>query len=176
MMPFRRRREQRTDYKKRLALVRSGKTRLVIRRSLDNIIIQFIGFDETGDKTILTAVSSVLKKKNWKHSCGNIPASYLTGLLAGKAAKKKNIDNAVLDMGLQINTKGSRIYAALKGVIDAGVNVPADKEIFPSEDRIKGKHISNYASKAAGNQFSKVKASDIEENFNEVKEKILNEA
>jgi large subunit ribosomal protein L18 len=38
-------------------------------------------------------------------------------------------------------------------VIDSGVNVPYSKEILPSEDRIKGKHISEEISK----QFEDVK-------------------
>ena len=31
--------------------------------------------------------------------------------------------------------------AALKGVIDAGLDVPADSETFPSESRINGEHL-----------------------------------
>ena len=32
--------------------------------------------------------------------------------------------------------------AALKGVIDAGLKVPANKETFPSDDRINGEHLT----------------------------------
>ncbi|MCD6477365.1 MAG: 50S ribosomal protein L18 [Candidatus Aenigmarchaeota archaeon] len=174
-MMFRRRREKKTNYRRRLGLVKSGRTRLVIRKSLKNMVIQFIDYNEKGDQTLLTVNSKLLKKKGWKYSTGNVPSSYLLGLLAGTMAKKKNITDAILDIGLQRSTKGSRIYAALKGVIDAGVNVPADESIFPSEERIKGKHISDYTSKASGNQFSKLKPTDIEANFNETKERILNE-
>ena len=138
---FKRRREKKTKYKKRLALLKSGETRLVIRRSLSNISVQFIDYKPEGDKTIVSAFSSELKKLGWNRT-GNIPAAYLTGLLAGKRAKDKKIEEAVLDLGLQTSTKGSRLYAALKGVLDAGVNVPHSKEILPIEERIKGKHIS----------------------------------
>lgn len=156
LVPFRRRREDKTNYRKRLALLKSKKTRLVIRRSLSNISVQFINFMPEGDQTIAEANSTELKKLGWVRT-GNVPASYLTGLLAGKKAKNKKVEEAVLDMGLQISTKGSRIYAALKGVLDSGIKVPCSEEILPSEDRIRGKHISR----------------DLEKQFDEVKNKIV---
>ena len=53
----RRRREGKTDYRKRLCLLRSGKTRLVVRKSLKNTQIQFVQYKEDGDKIILAASS-----------------------------------------------------------------------------------------------------------------------
>ena len=156
LVPFKRRRENKTNYRKRLALLKSKKTRLVIRRSLSNISVQFINFVPEGDQTVAEANSTELKKLGWVRT-GNVPASYLTGLLAGKKAKNKKIEEAVLDMGLQISTKGSRIYAALKGVLDSGIKVPCSEEILPSEDRIKGRHISK----------------DLEKQFEEIKNKIV---
>lgn len=150
--PFKRRLKKKTNYKKRLALLKSGKTRLVIRKSLSNISVQFINYKPEGDETVVSANSVELKKFGLKHG-GNLPAAYLTGLLAGKRAKEKNIKEAVLDIGLQTSTKGSRIYAALKGVLDSGINVPHSKEILPAEDRIKGKHISEAIEK----QFEEIK-------------------
>jgi len=141
LIHFKRRREKKTNYRKRLALIKSEKIRLVIRKSLSNISVQFIDYKPNGDSTIASATSTELKKFGWDRT-GNLPAAYLTGLLAGKKAKNKKIEEAILDLGLQTSTKGSRIYAALKGVLDAGINVPHSKEILPSEDRIKGKHIS----------------------------------
>jgi large subunit ribosomal protein L18 len=141
LMPLKRRREKKTNYKKRLALLKSGKIRLVIRKTLSNISVQFINFDSKGDQTIVSAFSTELRKLGWNRT-GNVPAAYLTGLLAGKRAREKKIGNAVLDLGLQSSTKGSRLYAALKGVLDSGINVPHSEDILPSEDRIKGKHIS----------------------------------
>jgi large subunit ribosomal protein L18 len=137
----RRRRERKTDYKKRLALIKSGEIRVVIRRRLKNISVQFINFDQNGDKTIAFASSQELKKFGWKFNTGNIPAAYLTGLLAGKKAKVKR---AILDIGLQTSSKGSRIYAALKGVIDSGIIVNHSNEILPTDNRIKGLHISEH--------------------------------
>jgi len=152
IIKFKRRIEKKTYYKKRLALLKSGKVRLVIRKSLSNISVQFVNFKPEGDETIASAVSAELKKFGWNRS-GNIPAAYLTGLLAGKKAKEKNVTEAVLDFGLQTSTKGSRIYAALKGALDAGINIPHSKDILPSDDRIRGKHISEEISK----QFDDVK-------------------
>jgi len=156
LIQFKRRREDKTNYRKRIALLKSGKTRLVIRRSLSNITVQFVDFIPNGDKTVACATSTELKKLGWNRT-GNVPASYLTGLLAGKKAKDKKVEEAILDMGLHISTKGSRIYAALKGVLDSGIKVPCSEEILPSDDRIKGKHISK----------------DLEKQFDDVKNKIV---
>jgi large subunit ribosomal protein L18 len=78
----------------------------------------------------------------------------LTGLLAGKRARDKKVKEVVLDLGLQTSTKGSRIYAALKGVLDAGIKVPHSEKILPDEDRIKGVHISENTVK----QFEEVRS------------------
>ncbi|MBU5575290.1 MAG: 50S ribosomal protein L18 [Candidatus Aenigmatarchaeota archaeon] len=156
-IPHRRRREQKTDYRKRLALLKSKLPRAVIRKSLSHMNVQIIEYNKNGDKTLVGVKSNILKKFNWNFGTGNIPAAYLTGLLAGKKAIKAGIKKAVLDIGLQTSTKGSRIYAALKGLLDAGIEIPHDEKILPSEDRISGAHIKNFDLKT----------------FTEVKEKIL---
>jgi len=159
IIAHRRRREQKTNFKRRLALIKSGKPRMVVRKSLEGMSIQFVQFNRDGDKTLCGAVAQELKKSGWSFSLGNTPAAYLTGLLAGKKAKRNNITEAVLDIGMQTSTKGSRLYAALKGVVDAGVDVPHDKEMFPSDDRILGKHIKG--------------AEGLTKNFEETKNKIM---
>lgn len=143
VVKHRRRREKKTNYRKRLALLKSGKVRVVVRKSVKHMRVQFVKYDEKGDKTIVQTFSKELAKYGWNHYCGNVPAAYLTGLLAGLKAKKSGIKEGILDIGLQTSTKGSRIYAALKGVLDAGIHVPHSEEILPSEDRIYGKHISD---------------------------------
>jgi len=159
-MPHKRRLEGKTNYKKRLGLVRGGKTRVVIRKSLDNISVQFVDYKKDGDVIKASAASVTLEKLGWKAARGNIPAAYLTGLLAGLRAKKAGVKEAILDLGLQRNTKGSRLYAALKGVLDAGVSVPHDAGILPDEKRISGQHIAAYVSslKDLPKQFAEVKA------------------
>ncbi len=138
-VPFRRRREGKTNYKKRLALLKSGKPRVVVRKTNSKMIIQIIEYHPDGDTIPVAAVSTKLKKYGWNHSVKNIPASYLTGLLAGKQAVDNGIDEAVLDIGIRVPVKGGNIFAALKGLIDSGVDVPHGEGIFPSEDILKGK-------------------------------------
>ncbi len=143
----RRRREGRTNYKKRLELLKGRQDRLVIRKTNKHIIMQLVRYSPDGDQVLLTANSKELEKKGWKHSLKSIPAAYLTGLIAGKKAKEKKAASAILDIGLYSPLKGSRIYAALKGAIDSGLKIPAGKEIFPGEKRLKGEHIASYLEK-----------------------------
>ncbi len=137
---FRRAREGRTDYKKRIGLLKSNLPRLIIRKSNKQILTQIVLFDIKGDKIIAQASSSELKKLGWKHSLKNISASYLTGLLIGKKALEKKVPEAILDIGFYTATKGAKLFAVLKGVIDAGLKINHDPKVFPSEDRIAGKH------------------------------------
>lgn len=160
IMPHRRRREQRTDYKQRLRLLKSRKPRLVIRASVNSITCQIVLHDSKGDRTLVSASSLELKKHGWKGHTGNLPAAYLTGFLCGQKAKKQKVKEAILDMGLHISVKGSRIYASLKGAIDSGLDIPHSAEILPPEDRIKGTHISNYA-----NLLKKEKPQEYEKRF-----------
>jgi large subunit ribosomal protein L18 len=138
----RRRREGRTDYRIRLKLLRSGKTRLVVRKSLKNTQIQFINYKEDGDNIVVSANSKELKNKyNWKYSTSTTPAAYLTGVLAGKRAKEKGINDCILDIGRYPASTGSKIFAVVKGIIDAGLDCPHSEEKLPKEDRIMGKHL-----------------------------------
>ena len=138
-VPFRRRREGRTDYRTRLALLKSGETRLVVRRTSQNIIVQFVDRATDGDAIQATAVAQELKKLGWEGSPKNTPAAYLTGLLAGKRAAAAGVASAVLDIGRHVPSKGSRVFAALKGVKDAGIEVAAgDEDIYPSAERLNG--------------------------------------
>jgi large subunit ribosomal protein L18 len=164
-MPFRRRREGKTDYKRRLRLLLSKKPRLVVRKSLKYIRAQIVEFNKKGDRTLVFAISKQLKNFGWNYSCDNLPASYLTGLLVGKRALEKGVKEAVLDLGLNPSTKGSRIYACVKGALDAGLKVNVSEEVLPSEERIKGMHISTYIQKFK----------NIPEDFEVVKKKILGE-
>lgn len=59
---FRRKREGRTDYKKRLKMLVSSIPRLVVRRTNKSIIVQVVEYSENGDKVIITANGSELKK------------------------------------------------------------------------------------------------------------------
>jgi large subunit ribosomal protein L18 len=140
-VPFRRRREGRTDYRHRVALIKSGSPRAVVRKSNKNMRIQFIDYLDKGDVVLAAAVSVELTEFGWTASGKSTPGAYLTGFLAGKRAKKKGIEEAVLDLGLRKPTKGAAIFAALKGMLDAGIEIPHSDEMLPSDDRINGKHM-----------------------------------
>jgi large subunit ribosomal protein L18 len=183
--PYRRRREGKTDYKARKALVLSGKPRLVIRGTLKNVIAQIVVAKPEGDKTLVSAHSRELAKKyGWKASRGNLPAAYLTGFLCGSKAKAKGIEEAVSDIGLHSPSKGARIFATLKGVLDAGINIPHGEEKLPNEERIKGEHVVNYAKDLASDheqyqaRFSKyleqkTSPETLADSFEEVKKSIV---
>ncbi len=179
-VPYRRRREGKTNYKDRLNHLLSLKPRLVIRSTTKNIIVQIVEYHPDGDLTKAKVKSGVLHKYGWKFSTGNIPASYLTGLLAGKVALSAGVKEGIADFGLKSKIHGSKIYAALKGVVDSGFKVPHSESCFPTEERIKGNHIQNYASnlKEGSNQFglyykNKLDPANIEQMFEETKKKIL---
>jgi large subunit ribosomal protein L18 len=143
-----RRRDGITDYRKRLALLKSGDTRIIVRNSLKNIRVQFIDYDERGDKILVSALGSELASKySWKHSTSNTPAAYLTGLLAGQRAIDAGINKGVLDIGRRIPVKGSKVFAALKGVLDAGVQCMHDEGKLPDDNRLLGKHIDDKTEK-----------------------------
>lgn len=154
-IPYRRKREGKTNYKKRLEMLKSRQHRLVIRRTNKHIVLQVTGYDPDGDKVVVGVSSKALEGMGWTHSAKNLPASYLTGLLLAKKAQEKGVKNAILDLGLQTPLKGSRLYAALKGAIDGGLDVPASEEVFPSEDRLKGSHV---ADEKVQESFTKLKA------------------
>jgi len=140
---FKRHRLGITDYRKRRKLLKSGKVRAVVRRSLKYIRVQFIQFKEEGDVVLASAISSDLAKYGWKETPKDTtPAAYLTGLLAGKRAKERGIEECIADIGRYNPSKGSRVFAAIKGIIDAGIKCPADESIFPEKDRLFGKHLS----------------------------------
>lgn len=140
-LPFRRRREGKTDYRHRAALIKGGVPRAVVRRSNRNIRVQFVDFTAKGDVVLASAVSTELAELGWTGSGKSTPGAYLTGLLAGKRAKEKGVGEAVLDIGLREPTKGAVVFAALKGILDAGVDVPHSDKMLPTNDRLTGKHM-----------------------------------
>jgi large subunit ribosomal protein L18 len=153
----RRRREGRTNYRKRLGLLRSGKVRIVVRKSLKNTRVQFVDYKEGGDNILASADSKELTNKyNWKFSTSTTPAAYLTGILAGKRAKDKGIDKCILDTGRHPPITGSKIFASIKGVIDAGIECPYNEEKIPKEDRITGKHLDKDIMPAVNDIKSKI--------------------
>ena len=183
-IPYRRKREGKTNYTKRLKLLLSKKPRLVVRLTNTQVIAQLIEFSIKGDKVLVGVNSSSLKELGWNYSFKNRPAAYLTGLLLGKKAIGKGLEGAILDTGFKLLLKKGRLTAFFKGVIDSGLSVPyGSEEIFPDEETIAGKPIQDYAVKVKENKeiydklFSKylkenANPEKITEEFNKVKAKI----
>ena len=139
----RRRREGKTDYRRRLGLLKSGKTRIVVRRSLTQVRVQFVEYTEQGDRILASAMASdLVSGYKWKHSTSNTPAAYLTGLLAGKKALAAGITEGVFDLGRQVPVRGCKVFAAIKGVHDAGIDCYVSEEKLPDENRLLGEHIN----------------------------------
>jgi large subunit ribosomal protein L18 len=183
-IPHRRKREGKTSYKRRLALLKSGQSRLIIRKSLNTITTQIINYSPDGDRVVVTATSKDLQKMGWKMHTANIPSAYLTGLLLGVRAKKSNISKGVLDLGLQTPRMKGKLFAVIKGALDAGMDLNCGEEAFPDENRITGKHIAEYAANLKqdqekyNKQFSRyikegANPEDITRSFEDAKNKIL---
>ncbi len=139
---FRRRREGKTDYRVRLRLLKGGVPRAVVRLSSRRVRVALVDYDPTGDRVLAAADSSeLLGLKFPAASAASTPAAYLTGYLAGLRAKAAGTEEAIFDAGLRHPTPGGRLSATLKGLLDAGVELPHGAEGFPAADRLSGAHL-----------------------------------
>ena len=170
---MRRRREVRTDYHQRLRLLKSGKPRLVARKSNNNVTAQLVATGPNGDETLASAQATDLTEYGWEAPTGNLPAAYLTGYLAGVRAREAGLTEAVLDIGLNAATNGSKVFAVQEGAIDAGLNVPHNETVFADWQRTRGQHIADYAAQREeplyGGAFD---ATELPEHFDDVLESI----
>jgi large subunit ribosomal protein L5e len=190
----RRRRENKTDYAQRRALVKQDKDkynthkyRFVVRRTNTKIICQIAYSTISGDRILCQAMSTELPRYGITIGLKNYAAAYATGLLlARRLLKQVGMDTAFvgkekatgdefhvsddfegerrpfkafLDCGLYRTTVGARIFGALKGACDGGIDIPHSVKRFPGYsgegkdgeydakvhlERILGKHVSNY--------------------------------
>jgi large subunit ribosomal protein L18 len=141
---FNRRIRNQTDYKKRLNLLKSKMVRVVVRKSNNNTLVQFVKSNIAEDIIISGAKSNNLIKLGSKIHTGNLVSAYLTGYLAGKrflVSNKKS--ECILDIGLNRKLYGTKIYSALKGVVDSGVVVKHSTVVFPSQERLNGEHLKS---------------------------------
>lgn len=175
----RRRAEALTNYKRRLALVKGGSDRLVVRKTNRGVIIQIVHYEEDGDRIIKTVRSGELSKYGWSPRC-NIPTAYLSGMLMGKRFGDRNSE-LVLDIGLYKPIKDSVVFAAAKGFIDSGMSLRGNIEF--DSGRLSGSHIADFAGKVSEDegryksQFSKYREVGLDlgkmaEMFEEAKERI----
>jgi len=178
---YRRKRSGKTDYRRRVRMISGFDTRIVVRRTLGGLLLQVAEYGNTGDKVTHSVRSQDLKKLGWNYDPKNLPSAYLAGYKLGKMIGNKEI---IADIGETKSVGGGRIYAALKGLVDAGVALRVSEEVLPPMNRINGSHIAAYAKhlkekgeKIYQKQFgAAVKRGAIPENivkaFAETKEKI----
>jgi large subunit ribosomal protein L18 len=180
-LAFKRRREGKTDYGARLNLIGLDKSRLVVRITNQHTIAQIVNVGENGDETVISAHSKELQKLGWLGSGKNTSAAYLTGFLLAKKALEAGVKKAVLDIGLQTNTKGAKIYATLKGAVDGGLNVPHNDKVLPTDERIRGEHVASYAESLSDEEAEKrfsgyikngLSPKDLPDHFESIKQKI----
>jgi large subunit ribosomal protein L5e len=164
----------------------SKKYRLVVRRTCSKIICQIIYSTMSGDRVFCAAESTELKRHGLTAGLTNYSAAYCTGLLIARRLLKQvglgdiykantNIDGnlytvehneeadrrpfkALLDVGINATTTGARIFGALKGACDGGLNVPHTAKRFPGYKRAKTQVTNNKRGKA-------VEAEKIESSF-----------
>jgi len=170
---MRRRREARTDYHQRLRLLKSGKPRLVARKSNTAIRAQLVETGPEGDRTVASATSNDLEEYGWEAPTGNMPAAYLTGLLAGLRALDAGIEAAVLDIGLNSPTPGSKVFAVQEGAIDAGLEIPHNDDVLAEWPRTRGEHIAEYAEQEGGLYSGDFDATELPVHFDELRETLL---
>ena len=156
----------------------SKKYRLVVRRTNARIITQVIFSTMTGDRVFCTADSFELRAHGLTAGLTNYSAAYATGLLLARRLLKQvkladiyapnstvdgdyynsfeNIEDdkrpfkALLDVGIARTTTGARIFGALKGACDGGINVPHNTKRFPGYTRAQIKQVVNKRGKATG--------------------------
>ncbi|WP_299237345.1 50S ribosomal protein L18 [Natronomonas sp.] len=174
-VPMRRRREARTNYHQRLRLLKSGKPRLVARKSNSQTRAQLIVTGPQGDETVVSAASNDLETFGWEAPTGNLPAAYLTGFLAGKRALAAGLGEAVLDIGLNTATPGNKVFAVQEGAIDAGLEVPHNEDVFADWERTRGGHIAAYAEQEDGLYGGDFDATELPTHFDEVRERMEDE-
>lgn len=137
-----RRKSHQTDYGKRLKLLKSERPRLVFRKTNSAVIVQYVESVAAQDKAVFGVTSKALLKHGWpeafKGSLKSIPAAYLTGYLVAKKIAKEKLTTPIVDLGMQRTLYKTRVYAFIKGLIDAGLEVNCKEEAFPEDERISG--------------------------------------
>jgi len=137
---FKRRAKRKTDYEARERMLMGNVPRLIIRRTNRYIIAQIAESKAAQDKVMSHTLSKEIIKYGYpeKYSMKNLAAAYLTGFLAASKIGKK-VKKGILDLGMHKSTKGNRLYAALKGAIDGGMDIPHSEKMLPTMEMIKEK-------------------------------------
>lgn len=160
------------------------KYRLIVRFSNKDITCQVAYSRIEGDMILCAAYSHELPQYGVKVGLTNYAAAYCTGLLlARRLLKKLGLDQlyvgctevtgeeynveavedgpaafrCYLDVGLMRTTTGARVFGAMKGAVDGGLNIPHSTKRFPGYDaetkefnaevhrkHIFGQHVADY--------------------------------
>ena len=120
-----RRKENKTDYSKRISLLKSNFPRIVFRKTNRYVVAQYITSKEAQDRIEEGVTSKDLIEYGWpkdfEGSLKTLPASYLTGLLIGTRIHRKKMKKAIADSGLhEINLATARRVDS--SVEEEGVN------------------------------------------------------
>jgi large subunit ribosomal protein L18 len=153
----RRRRENKTDYLKRLKLLKGEKPRIVFRKTNKYVTAQYVESEEAQDKIIFGTSSKDLLKYSWpesaKGSLKSITATHMLGYLIGKKIKKEKLETPIIDFGMMRVLHKTKVFAFIKGLIDSGLEISSKEEAFPEKERILGEHLKNKV------DISKIKSS-----------------
>ncbi|GMP78810.1 hypothetical protein CsSME_00034605 [Camellia sinensis var. sinensis] len=132
------------------------KYRFVVRFTNKDIIAQIISASIAGDMVLASAYAHELPRYGLEVGLTNYAAAYCTGLLlARRVLKKLEMDDeyegnveatgedfsvepaesrrpfrALLDVGLIRTTTGNRVFGALKGALDGGLDIPHSDKRF----------------------------------------------
>lgn len=191
------------------------KYRLIVRLSNKDITVQIAYARIEGDRVVCAAYSHELPKYGIKVGLTNYAAAYCTGLLvARRVLNKLGLDSlysgctevtgeeynvepvdegpgafrCYLDVGLARTTTGARVFGAMKGAVDGGLNIPHSVKRFPGyssetksfnadvhRSHIFGQHVADYMrtleegdEESFKRQFSRyiklgIRADDLEE-------------
>merc|ERR1711998_125886 len=163
------------------------KYRFVVRFTNKDIICQVVSSKIKGDICHTAAYAHELPRYGLKAGLTNYSAAYCVGLLcARRLLKKYNLDStfigseectaefedcyvqnedddgpkafhALLDVGLKPTTLGSKIFAAMKGAFDGGLEIPHSEKKFygydaeekeydaeANKERLLGGHVVTY--------------------------------
>ena len=148
---FKRRRTSETDYHRRFRMLRGGVPRAVVRVSNTQVTCQLVTYETDGDRVVASVTGKELVDNHkWPSEASrkSVPACYLAGFALAKSAISNGHEEAILDIGLAASSGGSRVYAALRGMVEAGLSVPHSEDVLPSEERVNGKHIGEELQKA----------------------------
>ncbi|KZV51649.1 hypothetical protein F511_29065 [Dorcoceras hygrometricum] len=164
---FKRRRQGKTDYRARIRMINQDKNKYNTPKyrfiTNKDITAQIAYSSIAGDHILAAAYSHELPRYGLEVGLTNYAAAYCTGLLLARRVLKTlemdeeyegNVEatgedysvepaesrrpfRALLDVGLIRTTTGNRVFGALKGALDGGLDIPHSDKRFPGFDKEK---------------------------------------